>query len=440
MLHKVKYNFWIVIAVASLSITSCKKDYADPNRATSDKVLSSVNGLTGISVGLQRVYSLGRGSSLYNIVSMNGFITRELLLLNQGNLPEYQLQQGGSVVDGTNTMLSGLWTTSNKVIYDADLVISNAGNLSDKGIASGLIGYASIFKALSIGNMSMCWEKVPDGIGTNVSFINRADGFTKAITVINNALSAISTNPISASFAGTIPAGIDIVNTLNALKARYLLFSGKYPEALTAANLVDLTKKSTMNFEAANPNPIYDVAGSNFNVYQPKDSTMGLLGSLQPDLADKRIPFYMVLSGSSASRFLMKGFAASTSTAYPIYYPGEITLIKAEAYARQTVPDLVNALIELNKVVTKKAVNDPLGIGADLPIMVGPITQTEILDQIYRNRCIEMYMSGLKLEDMRRFGRPSSTTLVGSERTRNLLPYPFRERDNNPNTPADPAF
>lgn len=25
------------------------------------------------------------------------------------------------------------------------------------------------------------------------------------------------------------------------------------------------------------------------------------------------------------------------------------------------------------------------------------------------------------------------------ERTREFLPYPFSERDNNPNTPADPA-
>ena len=280
----------------------------------------------------------------------------------------------------------------------------------------------------------MFWEKVPAGIGENVGFITRAEGFTKAITVIDNALAAINTNAISPSFGSTIPAGIDIVNTLHALKARYSLFLGNYTQALAEANLVDLTKKSTLNFEAANPNPIYDVAGSNFNVYQPIDSTMGLLGSLQPDLADKRIPFYMVLSQSSAWRFLMKGFAGSTTTAFPIYLPGEMTLIKAESYARQNTPDLVNALLELNKIVTKKAVNDPFGVGADLPPLVGPFTQQEILDQIYKHRSIELYMSGLKLEDMRRFGRPVA------ERTRNLMPYPFRERDNNPNTPPDPPF
>ena len=60
--------------------------------------------------------------------------------------------------------------------------------------------------------------------------------------------------------------------------------------------------------------------------------------------------------------------------------------------------------------------------------------KTEILDEIYKNRCIELYMSGLKLEDMRRFGRPLT------ERKRNFFPYPFRERDGNPNTPSDPSF
>ena len=111
-----------------------------------------------------------------------------------------------------------------------------------------------------------------------------------------------------------------------------------------------------------------------------------------------------------------------------------MTLIKAEAYARQATPDLTNALVELNKIVTKKPANDPFGVGADLPPIVGPLTQAQILDQIYKHRSIELYMSGLKLEDMRRFGRPNS------EKKRNFLPYPFLERDNNPNTPADPAF
>jgi hypothetical protein len=85
-------------------------------------------------------------------------------------------------------------------------------------------------------------------------------------------------------------------------------------------------------------------------------------------------------------------------------------------------------------VVTKNPSADIYGVGANLPSLVGPYTQAQILDQIYKHRCIEMFMSGFKIEDMRRFGR------ANTERTRNLLPYPFLERDNNTNTPADPSF
>jgi hypothetical protein len=276
----------------------------------------------------------------------------------------------------------------------------------------------------------MFWEKVPANIGHNVSFEDRAQGFAKAIAAIDNALTAINTVPISAAFLANIPAGIDIVNTLHALKARYSLFTGNYAQALTEANAVNLTVKSTFNFTSVNLNPVFETSTSTNNVYGAIDNTtLGLPAALQPDPNDKRLLFYTTTA--YASKIL--GFGALSTTPWPVYLPGEMTLIKAEAYARQSTPDLVNALIELNKVVTKQPASDPFGVGAGLPPLVA-LTQQQILDQIYRNRSIELYMSGLKLEDMRRFARPTS------ERRRNFLPYPFLERDNNPNTPPDPAF
>jgi len=421
----------IVIAVIATALlpVGCKKDYTDPTRATDEQVFSSPKGLTGVVTGLQRVYTLGRASNLYNRITVNGLTTNELIVVNTGNTGEVQLAAGGTSVDGNNSILTTYWSNLNKVIYDADKVIAGANNLTDKNYASGLIAYASIFKALSLGDLSEFWEKVPADIGTNVSFIDRIDGYKKAITVIDAALSAISTNAISASFISSVPAGIDIVNTLHALKARYSVAAGLYPQALAEANLVDLTKKSTFNFDALSLNPVYEVATSTNNVVQPKDSTLGLPPSLAPSLTDGRVPFYTSINATIAPRFRIKGFFDAATTAIPVYLPGEMILIKAEAYARAN--DLVNGIIELNKVVTKN--NDIFGVNANQPA-AAPATIAELLDQIYRNRCIELFMSGLKLEDMRRFGRPTS------ERRRNLMPYPLRERDNNPNTPPDPPF
>ena len=424
------------IAVTALIIggSSCKKDFVNPNGAPEDQVFTSARGMTAAAIGLQRTYAFTRAGSVFNIVTANGFVTNELTLLNAGNIPELQLSTGGATVDGTNAVLANIWANASKIIFDANRIIAAAPSLPDKSYASGLIAYASIYKAMSLGSLAMFWDKVPDTVGTNVTFSDRLQGFNRAIAVIDQALAVINTTPISSSFAGNIPAGTDLVNTLYALKARYALFSGKYTEALAAANLVDLSKKSTMNFDAVSINPIYETATSTNNVFQPVDSTFGLPLAQRPSLIDKRVQFYTTINPSVAPRFRVGGFGATAASPWPYYLPGEITLIKAEALVRQTNPDLVNAVIELNKVITKKAAQDPFGIGADEPPYAGPLTAAAILDEIYRQRCIELFMSGLKLEDMRRFARPVA------ERKRNFFPYPFRERDNNSNTPPDPSF
>ena len=416
-----------------LGMASCKKDFTNPNAPTQAETFASDRAATAVAAGLERQYSTTAVSPLYNLVDANGFVTNELILRNAGNIPELQLSTGGSAVDATNTVLYNLWARSNKIIWDADNVINYANGLADKTYSSGLISFASIFKALSLGNMAMFWEKVPDAAGTNVQFISRVDGFKKAVAVLNNAITVYNANTPNSLVTSRLPVGIDIPNTLQALKARYSLFAGDYATALTAANAVNLSVRSYFDFDVLGQNPVFETATSTNNVFQPVDSTLGLPPSLAPNLADKRIPFYIGINPSIAPRYRIKGFYATGTTQVPVYLPGEMTLIKAEAYARQTPPDLASAVTELNKVVTKKPSDDPWGVGADLP-PVSPTTQADVLTEIYRQRCIELFMSGLKLEDMRRFNRPTT------ERKRNFFPYPFQERDNNANTPPDPAF
>lgn len=424
-------SLYSLLAMTILFEPACTKDYTNPSAVPEKQAFSSPQAMTGAAIGLQRLYTAGRGSSLYNKIALDGLLTNQLVVLNQGNTAEYQLQQGGGSVDGTNTILGGLWTTSNKIIFDADRILTSAASLGDKNYASGLIGYTTIFKALALGDLAMFWQKVPASTGQNVSFVDRVEGFKKAIASIDAALAAINANAISASFLNTLPAGIDIVNTLNALKARYSLFIGNYAQALAAANAVNFTKTSSFNFSTVNLNPIFETATSTNNVYAVMNpAILGLPAGLQPDSADKRLPFYTTTTYASK----IAGFGATSTTSFPIYLPGEILLIKAEVLARQG--DLQNALDTLNKVITKTPASDPFGVGAGLPPIAGPLSQAELLDQIYKQRSIELFMSGLRLEDMRRFGRPDT------EKKRNFLPYPFLERDNNPNMAGipDPPF
>jgi hypothetical protein len=336
-------------------------------------------------------------------------------------------------------LLGSIWISNCKAIYDANTVLAGAQNLNDAGYRSGLIGYASIFKALAIGNLSMLWENIPDTIGAPVSaptkFITRAAGYARAVATIDKALAAISAAPISTLFNSDLPAGVDIVNTLQALRARYNLYAGNITGAQAAANAVDLTKTSVLNYESLNPNPVFINVTSSNNVYAPIDSTFGLPVGIRPDVTDARIPFYTSIAASGTPRFRLNGFWNSATRSIPLYLPDEVRLMRAECLLRQTTPDPAAAKTIIDAVLQQTAASDPLGIGANIAAgYTGPTDAASLLTEVYRNRCIELYISSNKLEDMRRFGR------ANAEMKRRNMPYPFRERDNNPNTPADPTF
>ena len=422
------------IAVGLLPIigmTSCKTDteYLNPSSASEKQVTSDLNGLIALANGLQYRYSISRLSPAYTMITANGLTTKELKVLNAGNTDEQNLQDGNASVLASNAVVSNLWSQLNVIKGNSDLILNNLDKVGELGTRSGLQAYASIYKALSIGITAQFWENVSIETTPQSKLVSRADGLKEAIRLLEAASASVTANPISVNFNSRIVAGIDIPNTLNALIARYALMAGDYDKALAAANKVDLTKKSQLNFDDLTRNPIWDVAFGNVNVFQPLDLNMGLPTALKPVDADKRIDFYFTSRALVGNTYKGKGFFKSNNDPIPMYLPSEMTLIKAEASARKN--DLATAEKELNNILTKTT--DVWGIGAGLTAYTGAKTQADLLTEIYRNRRIELFMSGMSLEDSRRFGRPTT------ERTRTFYPYPQTERDNNPNIPADPA-
>ncbi|MBC9913469.1 RagB/SusD family nutrient uptake outer membrane protein [Chitinophaga varians] len=437
-MKRTTFYTYMTMATFLLSAAACKKDYQDPSGPSQDQAYSSPQAITDAAVGLQANYVKDRTGLIYTTITSGSLLSGETFVTNPGNADEGQLGTGGNTVLNNNVVVTGMWSYTNKILFDAEKVLRATNTvITDKGYASGVIAYTSIFKALALGVQANYWEQVPDTIGspdatTRVGFIPGKQGYARAVRTIDNALNAIAANPISPSIAPFLPKGINVVNTLYALKARYALYAGDYAAALDAANKVDLTSAgiSTFNFNPQVANPIFTLVSSTSNIYQVVDSTMGLPVALAPTPTDARIPFYMTRQATGL-KFVMSGFFKSNIQSIPVFLPGEVTLIKAECYARNN--DLVSGLTELNKVVTKKPSDDPFGIGANLP-PVAAATIPDLLAQIYKHRHIEMFMSGQEIEDQRRFGRPTT------ERKRNFFPYPFVERNDNPNTPADPTF
>ncbi len=414
------------------------KEYLNPSTISQSQAVSSPDGLMTLSNGLQYRYTTnGALSVLYAQTAGAGLTTREEFVLNVGNLDEANLALGASNVNNINSVVRNLWTQSHLVRSNAELILANTGVVAEAGTKSGIVGYASIFRGLALGTLGLFFEQSPITTGDNVPFVPRAQVFKEAISTLESAATQVATTPVSADFTGKIVPGIDIPNTIQALIARYALFSGDHDKALAAAAKVDLTKKSVFNFDDNTRNPLFEVTFGNLNVFQPTNASLGLTGTLAPDAADKRIVFLTRPSTNVAvAPVIATAFYTANNAAVPVYVPGEMLLIQAEAYARKG--DLVNAVVALNKVLTKTAAQDAFGLGAGLPAYAGAQTADAILTEIYRNRQIELAYQGFRLEDSRRFNRPGPGA-ANAERNRNFFPYPLTERNNNTSTPADPA-
>ena len=409
------------IVVAGAFLVSCNDEFLDPTKPSQEEVLSTRSGLIGATNGLQQLWSNGRASVLYTSITANGLTTRELRVVNAGNVDEGFLEAGGTSLTANNAVAKNLWAYGMVINSEAQKILDNINVLTVENEKASVFTHASIFKAMALGTLIQFYEKVPTETSESADFKSRAEVLAKVISTLKATEPYLNT---ANGFTGLVP-GISYKNTVNALLARYYLMLGDNDNALAYANLVNVTVKSEFRFDALTNNPIAFNSIATNNNYQPRDRNLGLPSALTPASADARINFYVTADNKAL------GFFDTSLKSIPLYLPGEITLIKAEVLARKN--DLTGAVTELNKVLTKTASSDAFGVGANLPAYAGTLDQASILTEIYKNRCIELYMSGLRLEDSRRFNRPAT------ERNRNWYPYPDSERFNNPNTPADPA-
>ncbi len=423
--------------------TSCNKEYINPSTASEPSVTTSVDGLMNLCAGLQRRFTIGRQSPLYTAPIAGGYTVFGLYTLNIGNTAEKELETGKGAVTRNNAIVIQLWSQCLLTRTEAETVLNNLSVAGDPADRVGLKAYASIFYALSMGTLVQFFEKIPLTNGDNAEFSPRADALQKAITALESADADLATTTPSAKFYSKVPAGIDVKNTVKALLARYYniqsMITGTYNtasgnKALTYAAAASLTVKSEFRFSATTTNPLGEQNVS-VNVFGAIDSTLGLRNGLAPVPAssDPRVGFY--ISRLNATTYPLKGFALERTTSYPVYLPGEMLLIIAENHARQG--SFAQSKTALDAVRTKTT--DIYGIGAAQPPYSGPLTTADLLQDIYKQRRLEMYLSGQELEDSRRFGRPAPNT-PNEERNRTFFPYPFIERDNNTNTPADPTI
>jgi hypothetical protein len=404
-----------------------------------------------LAAGLQRRYSIGRQSPIYNTPVAGGYGVFALRTTNSGNAAETSLEAGRLAVDQNNSIVSSLWSQCLLGKNECEIIFNNLGIATIAGDKVGLKAYASIFYALNMGTLCQFYEKVPIVTELNAKFNDRADVLIKIVQVLESVDADLATTAPSALFLSKTPSGIDIKNTVKALLARYYnmhsMITGTYnaasgTKAIGYAQAVSQTVKSDFKFSALTPNAFGENAAGG-NVFAAVDSSLGLKSGLAPVPAssDPRVGFYIRKVGAN---YLMNGFGLSNVTSIPVYLPGEMNLIVAECQARAGAFTASKTALDL--VRTKTAAADVYGIGANQPAYAGLLTAVDLLNDIYKQRRLELFLSGMELEDSRRFSRiapilpPSAPPNADAERNRNFYPYPLTERTNNINTPPSPVI
>jgi starch-binding outer membrane protein, SusD/RagB family len=443
-MKKIIYKSIFFLIACMLILTSCKKDFINPNAATSGEILTTREGMFRYSLSLVQYYST---SNLGPLVITTGCTSREIKGISTFQ-NVIDIEAGGKNLPSDNNNLVNLFANSMRTIAAAEDLIANAPTVlsTDPATLSGVMANAKLYKAMAIGALATGFEKCPTQTDRNgkASFVSRVSALQTAITLLDEAAASIAANAPSAEFVTKILGGanFDLLNTINAYRARYNLMAGNYAAAKATASLVSLTSKSVFVYSSTSSNPGWSSLGVSPS-YRPRDY-FGLPVAFY-DPADSRRNFYtttpIFTSGTDILR-TMTGFFSTQTSQVPVYLPDEMRLIKAESTLRGTgLGTLTDALTEINAVRTQ-ASGDPFGVNANLPAYSGVVDVPSLLTEVYRQRCAELFLQGLRLEDSRRFGRPTPPSIPtnADERSRDFYPYPANERALNPNTPPDPAI
>jgi len=443
-----KYRFRIEKSVAAAILLvifwGCELDISNPNAPTDDDILNSAAGIEQFTIGMQGFFS----GAVYEDVVLNTGVTTREVAINTTFTSLIELEDGGVALPPENSRTNSIWIGLLRTVSMCDDILANAPEvIANEAQLSGIIAITSVYKALSLGYLIQSFEQAPINSGENAEFFSRQEVLAESIRLLDVALQQINATPPSEDFNNTILlSGFDLRNTILALQARYNLFAGNHQAAIEAANQVDISATSVFNFDGSTSrNPLFDAvaSGDEGQEYAPRDN----FGSPLTEEGDNRLDFYLNPTDEmSAPNGLpiddLVGFATTPDADVPVYLPGEMALIRAEAFVRQGASQFGQAVDEINAIRTKTDDEDAFGVGAELPPYSGAVSEEALLEEIFYQRSAELYLSGMRFEDMRRLNRPvpSDDPPLTAPRNRVYYPYPTQERQNNPNTPPNPEI
>jgi len=416
--------------LVTVLLTGCNLDLdlQNPNAPTETEVLNSVDGILAHSLGMQEQFA----GSIHHYIRASALLTDEWGTQQPALLADQSLFTGVGIDPGFG-VVSEPWGTTFRVMRSANNILAAADNPAlqlGRGLEVGLRATANLFKGMALGMAIQNFETFPidvDAVGAVPQ--PRAVVLAEVLRLLEAAhadLSTVSDADLAVFRTRALSPGFDLRNTVNAMLARYYLIAGQHQNALNAAQRVNLNVVSVFAFPAPTRNPI--------NNYSFGARYVAALQSFvgEAEVGDQRPAFWVNTTAApfrgsppTADLLPFRQYSGNNDP-FPVYLPGEMLLIMAEAHAR--LGNLEQARVRINQVRTKsETANTP---GAGLPALAPAALPdlNSILRQIAYERRYELYMQGLRWEDLRRLGE-----FAGRQPKVNWLPIPERECRTNPN-------
>ena len=406
----------------------------NPNSPTQETALSSIDGIVATELGMQDQFA----SSVNTYVRAPALITDEWGTASKALAADQSLYTGDAI-DPSYGVVSDPYYVTYRIARTADAIIGTVPKLGGlgAGFAAGLTANAKLFKAMALGMAAQQYAKLPiDAAVEGGTPVARAEVFAEVIRLLESARSDVA-NVSDAELSGftgrALSPGVDLRNTIDAMLARYYLITGQYQNAITAAARVNLAKTSFLTYPGTDINPIY-----NYSV------VAGYVAPLKSwaraaEPGDKRVPFWVDTlatppNGNPPSLELVPfNMFGHRNDPFPLYLPGEMRLIQAEALMRlpNAAANLQAAIDLINDVREEAPTATTPGAGfapADSLTTADLATPAEVLAQIAHERRFELFSQGMRWEDIRRFGAQAGGIAKAS-----FLPMPQAECTTNPN-------
>lgn len=411
------FSTCIAALVVSFITEGCQPsfDFVDPNAATPPS--ATIQSLVTGTLASFRARQTGMDQEV-------ALIGREIFV-NAGDDPRWINEHIGGRLDAAGPFVNNPWTAMYRCIGNTQVLLDRAKDLAVASDKAGLEGFANTIMAHHLLMASNSWNEV----GIKLQYLFTPDGpvskRTEALTAIAKRLDDANAQLKAAGSAFSFRLGrgyvgfdtpANFAKFNRALRARVAAYLGDYA-TVSSALRESFLKESDV--EADMKLGVYNVfsleSGDATNYLFQNTAAANLRFWAHPDYVaqnpdsavDKRIlnkvltppnirvPFTMAGGeGAYRSSKVLAIYKANIDP-MPVCRNEELLLLRAEANALGTTPNLQAATDDINRV--RKA--------AGVPVIPTLASRDAAITQILYERRYSLFTEGHRWVDVRRFGR-----------------------------------